>query len=87
MNPLSTVVGTGKYLPVLFIMFYIFSLSFSSPLTANLGLVFVQYSQSDLPPLKQPLKRPRFEPGTGGLVAGTLTSRTPHLSLDHHTSP
>ena len=45
--------------------------------------------QCDLPPL-----RPHcmdggpgliFEPGTGSLEAGTLTTRLPHLLRDHHT--
>ena len=54
-------------------------------LTANLGLVFnlfVQYSQSELPPLR-PLcgEAPGrdLNPGRTDLVAGTLTTRPPPL--------
>ena len=55
--------------------------------TANLGLVFfytsfVQFSQSDLPPLKPPyVKAPGRDsnPRHAVLIVGTLTDKPPHL--------
>ena len=35
--------------------------------------------------VRRPSAGPRFEPRSGGLEPGTLTSRPPHLSVDHCT--
>ena len=64
----------------LFISFFFFSYSQPGPSFINL---FVQYSQSDLPPLR-PLcgEAPARDTNLGrvDLVAGTLTTRPPHLT-------
>ena len=64
-------------------------LTYSQPGPSFINL-FVQYSQSDLPPLR-PLcgEAPGRDsnPGRADLVAGTLTTRPPHLTgIKHYVS-
>ena len=69
------------------------SSTYSQPEPNFINLI-VQYSQSDLPPLRPVYGEDRDSiPGRANLVAGTLTTRPPHLTkntaphLNPRTSP
>ena len=57
--------------------------TYSQPRPSFINL-FVQYSQSDLPPLR-PLWEPRFEPGMGG-SSGRYTNHTSLTAQSHKNS-
>ena len=62
----------------------LFFFSFYSPAGGAYDLIklFVQYYSVICCPSDHTVRRlgPRFEPGKGGLVAGILTTRPPHLT-------
>ena len=65
--------------------FNFFSSIYSPPIGLGFNTLCVQYYSVICRPSDHTVG-PRFEPGTGDLEARTLTTRPPHLLLDHHTS-